>query len=51
LFKLEDVLVEVKMKRFICVVDTELFKTVSGEILKAKNVENSNRACLETTKT
>ena len=47
LLKLEDVLVEVKMKCFICVVDTELLKTVSSEILKAKNVKNTNRTRLQ----
>lgn len=38
LFKLEDMLVEVKLQFFICKVDTKLFKTVVLVILKSKNV-------------
>ena len=47
LFKLEDMLVEVKLQFFICKVDTKLFKTVVLVILKSKNVQNSYRASLE----
>lgn len=50
LFKLEDMLVEVKLQFFICKVDTKLFKTVVLVILKSKNVQNSYRASLEITK-
>lgn len=47
LFKLEDMLVKVKLQFFICKVDTKLFKTVVLVILKSKNVQNSYRASLE----
>ena len=43
----EDMLVQVKLKIFIGQVDAELFKAVSLEIFKSKNVKHSNRKCLQ----
>jgi len=45
------VLVEVEVKRLVGIVYTELLKTVSTEILKAKDVQNTNRTRLLTTNT
>ena len=47
LFKLENVLIEIIVQSFVCVVYTELFKTVLPKILKAKDIKYSNRATLQ----
>jgi len=44
-------LIEIKVKSLVGVVYAELLKTVSAEVLKAKDVENTNRTRLVTTNT
>ena len=43
LLALEDLLVELLLKSFICQIDTELLKAVFLEALKAVDIQNSNR--------
>lgn len=42
LFPRKDMLIEVELNLFIGNVDTELFKRIFFEILKAKDIKNSN---------
>lgn len=51
LFQGEDVIVEIILQLFICIVDAELLKAVGFEVLKAKNVQDANRQTLETINT
>lgn len=39
--------VEIILQLFICIVDTELLKAIGLKVLKAKNVQDTNRQALE----
>lgn len=47
LLQIEDVVVEIILQLLVCIVDAELLETVSLEVLKAKNVQDTDRQALE----
>lgn len=47
LLQIEYVVVEIILQLFICIVDAELLKAIGLKVLKAKNVQDTNRQALE----
>lgn len=39
--------VEIILQLFVCIIDAELLEAVGLKVLKAKNVQNTNRQTLE----
>lgn len=47
LLQIENVVVEIILQLFICIVDAELLKAVGLKVLKAKNIQDTNGQALE----
>lgn len=47
LLQIENVVVEIILQLFVCIVNAELLKAVGLKILKAKNVQNTNGQTLQ----
>lgn len=48
LLQIENVVVEIILQLFVCIVNAELLEAVGLEVLKAKNVQNTNGQTLKT---
>lgn len=48
LLQIENVVVEVILQLFVCIVNAELLEAVGLEVLKAKNVQNTDGQTLKT---
>lgn len=48
LLQIENVVVEIILQLLICIVNAELLEAVGLEVLKAKNVQNTNGQTLKT---
>ena len=48
LFHFEDVFYKELLEVLVCIIDTELFKTVVFKVLKTENVQNSNCTLVST---
>lgn len=47
LLQIENVVVEIILQLFVCIVNAELLEAVGLEVLKAKNVQNTNGQTLQ----
>lgn len=47
LLQIENVVVEIILQLFVCIVNAELLEAVGFEVLKAKNVQNPNGQTLQ----
>lgn len=47
LLQIENMVVEIILQLFVCIVDAELLEAVGLKVLKAKNVQNTNGQTLK----
>lgn len=47
LLQIENVVVEIILQLFVCIINAELLEAVGLEVLKAKNVQNTNGQTLQ----